>query len=80
MAGRYGTGKAKEQISTARLVEKPAAPMMLSTAQEVGDDPEMDDRTRSLIASTFICVPQQGIIKRGMGASDAPMPLPVWPR
>lgn len=38
-----GQEKAEEQIPTARLVEKPAAPVMLSTAQEVDDDPEMDD-------------------------------------
>ena len=55
-----GQEKAKEQISTARLVEKPAAPMMLSTAQEVGDDPEMDDRTRSLIASTLSAFRSRG--------------------
>lgn len=52
--------KAKEQISTARLVEKPAAPMMLSTAQEVGDDPEMDDRMRSLIAGTLSAFRSRG--------------------
>ena len=52
--------KAKEQIPTARLVEKPAAPVMLSTAQEVDDDPEMDDRTRSLIASTLSAFRSRG--------------------
>ena len=55
-----GQEKAKEQISTARLVEKPAAPMMLSTAQEVGDDPEMDDRMRSLIAGTLSAFRSRG--------------------
>ena len=55
-----GQEKAKEQISTARLVEKPAAPVMLSTAQEVDDDPEMDDRTRSLIASTLSAFRSRG--------------------
>ncbi len=75
-----GQEKAKEQAITARLVEGPVAPVMPSTAQEVDDDSEMDDRTRSLIAGAFVCIPQPGIIKRGMGASDAPMPLPVWPR
>ena len=49
-----------EKISTARLVEKPAAPMMLSTAQEVGDDPEMDDRMRSLIAGTLSAFRSRG--------------------
>ena len=48
-----GQEKAKEQAITARLVEGPVAPVMPSTAQEVDDDPEMDDRTRSLIASTL---------------------------
>ena len=55
-----GQEKAKEQIPTARLVEKPAAPVMLSTAQEVDDDPEMDDRTRSLIASTLSAFRSRG--------------------
>ena len=52
--------RTKAQISTARLVEKPAAPMMLSTAQEVGDDPEMDDRMRSLIAGTLSAFRSRG--------------------
>ncbi|MFR3394692.1 hypothetical protein [Gemmiger formicilis] len=55
-----GQEKAKEQIPTARLVEKPAAPVMLSAAQEVDDDPEMDDRTRSLIASTLSAFRSRG--------------------
>ena len=55
-----GQEKAKEQIPTARLVEKPAAPVMLSAAQEVDDDPEMDDRTRSLIASTLFAFRSRG--------------------
>ena len=55
-----GQEKAEEQIPTARLVEKPAAPVMLSTAQEVDDDPEMDDRTRSLIASTLSAFRSRG--------------------
>ena len=55
-----GQEKAKEQIPTARLVEKPAAPVMLSTAQEVDDDPEMDDRTRSLIASKLSAFRSRG--------------------
>ena len=59
-AGQAVQEKAKEQISTARLVEKPAAPMMLSTAQEVGDDPEMDDRMRSLIAGTLSAFRSRG--------------------
>ena len=55
-----GQEKAKEQIPTARLVEKPAALVMLSAAQEVDDDPEMDDRTRSLIASTLFAFRSRG--------------------
>ena len=55
-----GQETAKEQIPTARLVEKPAAPVMLSAAQEVDDDPEMDDRTRSLIASTLSAFRSRG--------------------
>ena len=55
-----GQEKAKEQIPTARLVEKPAAPVMLSTAQEVDDDPEMDDRMRSLIAGTLSAFRSRG--------------------
>ena len=55
-----GQEKAEEQIPTARLVEKPAAPVMLSAAQEVDDDPEMDDRTRSLIASTLSAFRSRG--------------------
>ena len=34
--------------------------MMLSTAQEVGDDPEMDDRMRSLIAGTLSAFRSRG--------------------
>ena len=52
--------KEKEQAITARLVEEPVAPVMLSTAQEVDDDPEMDDRTRSLIASTLSAFRSRG--------------------
>ena len=55
-----GQEKAKEQIPTARLVEKPAAPVMLSTAQEVDDDPEMDDRTRRLIAGALSAFRSRG--------------------
>ena len=33
---------------------------MLSAAQEVDDDPEMDDRTRSLIASTLSAFRSRG--------------------
>ena len=53
-----GQEKAKEQAITARLVEGSVAPVMPSTAQEVDDDSEMDDRTRRLIAgalSAFWC-------------------------
>lgn len=32
----------------------------LSTAQEVGDDPEMDDRMRSLIAGTLSAFRSRG--------------------
>ena len=74
-----GQEKAKEQAITARLVEGSVAPVMPSTAQEVDDDSEMDDRTQT-DCWCLVCIPQPGIIKRGMGASDAPMPLPVWPR
>ena len=55
-----GQEKAKEQAITARLVEGPVAPVMPSTAQEVDDDPEMDDRTRSLIASTLSAFRSRG--------------------
>ena len=55
-----GQEKAKEQAITARLVEGPVAPVMPSTAQEVDDDSEMDDRTRSLIASTLSAFRSRG--------------------
>lgn len=55
-----GQEKAKEQTPAGRLVEEPPAPMMLSTAQEVGDDPEIDDRTRSLIASALSAFRSRG--------------------
>ena len=55
-----GQEKAKEQIPTARLVEKPAAPMVVSDTQEAGDETEMDDRTRSLIASALSAFRSRG--------------------
>mgnify|MGYP000673077474 FL=1 len=55
-----GQEKAKEQAITARLVEGPVAPVMPSTAQEVDDDPEMDDRTRRLIAGALSAFRSRG--------------------
>ena len=55
-----GQEKAKEQAITARLVEEPVAPVMPSTAQEVDDDSEMDDRTRSLIAGALSAFRSRG--------------------
>ena len=55
-----GHEKAENQIPIVRPMEKPTTPVMLSTAQEVGDDPEMDDRTRSLIASTLSAFRSRG--------------------
>jgi len=55
-----GQEKAKEQAITARLVEGPVAPVMPSTAQEVDDDSEMDDRTRSLIAGALSAFRSRG--------------------
>ena len=48
------------QAITARLVEEPVAPVMPSTAQEVDDDSEMDDRTRSLIAGALSAFRSRG--------------------
>ena len=59
-AGQAVQEKAKEQAITARLVEGPVAPVMPSTAQEVDVDSEMDDRTRSLIASTLFAFRSRG--------------------
>ena len=55
-----GQEKAKEQAITARLVEGPVAPVMPSTAQEVDDDSEMDDRTRRLIAGALSAFRSRG--------------------
>ena len=50
----------QEGMGQEKAKEQPAAPVMLSTAQEVDDDPEMDDRTRSLIASTLSAFRSRG--------------------
>ena len=55
-----GQEKAKEQAITARLVEGSVAPVMPSTAQEVDDDSEMDDRTRRLIAGALSAFRSRG--------------------
>lgn len=52
--------KSEEQISPVRVVEKPAAPTTISVTPEAGDEPEMDDRTRSLIANTLSAFRSKG--------------------
>ena len=50
----------KEQIHPVRTEEKPVAPMVVSDTQEAGDETEMDDRTRSLIASALSAFRSRG--------------------
>ena len=50
----------KEQIHPVRTEKKSVAPMVVSDAQEAGDETEMDDRTRSLIASALSAFRSRG--------------------
>ena len=55
-----GREKVEEQIHPVRTEKKPVAPMVVSDAQEAGDETEMDDRTRSLIASALSAFRSRG--------------------
>ena len=52
--------KVKEQIHPVRIEKKPAVPVIVSDAQKAEDETEMDDRTRSLIASALSAFRSRG--------------------
>ena len=55
-----GREKVKEQIHPVRIEKKPAASVIFSDAQKAEDETEMDDRTRSLIASALSAFRSRG--------------------